>query len=115
MEQNSLKNIVVLKDLPSNIVEEAIVILKTNKKAKKVQKIEKSKKSKEHEKKLKQNEYILKEAEMLISDYITGIEEQKRSKKEMAQESEIKYRRVKNYSFITSLILLIESIYLFIK
>lgn len=52
MEQNNLKNIIVLKDLPSNIVEEAIVILKTNKKAKRVQKIEKSKKSGEKEKSL---------------------------------------------------------------
>lgn len=59
MEQNNLKNIIVLKNLPSNIVEEAIVILKTNKKAKRVQKIEKSKKTKEQEKKLKQSDYIL--------------------------------------------------------
>ena len=31
MEENNLKNIVVLKNLPSNIVEEAIVVLKGNK------------------------------------------------------------------------------------
>ena len=32
MDTSSLKNIVVLKDLPSNIVEEAIVVLKENQK-----------------------------------------------------------------------------------
>ena len=32
MDTSSLKNIVVLKDLPSNIVEEAIVVSKSNKK-----------------------------------------------------------------------------------
>ena len=38
MNQSNLKNMVVLKNLPSNIVEEAIVILKTNKKVKKLEK-----------------------------------------------------------------------------
>ncbi len=115
MEQNNLKNIIVLKDLPSNIVEEAIVILKTNKKAKRVQKIERRKKANEQEKKPKQSDYILKEAEMLVSNYIIGIEEKKQAKKENNKKSEIKYRRLKSYAYITSFILLIESIYLLIK
>ena len=37
MEASNLKNMVVLKNLPSNIVDEAIIVLKTNKKAKKLQ------------------------------------------------------------------------------
>ena len=41
MNQGGLKNMVVLKNLPSNIVEEAIIVLKTNKKIKQVEKIEK--------------------------------------------------------------------------
>ena len=39
METSKLKNMVVLKNLPSNIVDEAIIVLKTNKKVKKLQKI----------------------------------------------------------------------------
>ena len=35
MEASKLKNMVILKNLPSNLVEEAIVILKENKKVKK--------------------------------------------------------------------------------
>ena len=46
METSNLKNMVVLKNLPSNIVDEAIIVLKTNKKAKKLQKIEKNNKRK---------------------------------------------------------------------
>ncbi len=115
MEQNNLKNIIVLKNLPSNIVEEAIVILKTNKKAKKVQKIEKREKASKQENKLKQSDYILKEAELLVSNYITGIEEKKDAKKENRKQSEMRYRRLKNYAYIASFILLIESIYLLIK
>ena len=42
MQANKLKNIVILKNLPSNIVEEAIVILKSNKYSKKFQMIEKN-------------------------------------------------------------------------
>ena len=40
METSNLKNMVVLKNLPSNIVDEAIIVLKANKKTKKLQKIE---------------------------------------------------------------------------
>ena len=60
METNSLKNIIVLKSLPSNIIEEAIIILKSNKYAKKFQTIEK--KSREDQSKIEVNkkEYIIK-------------------------------------------------------
>ena len=44
METSNMKNMVVLKNLPSNLVEEAIVILKSSKKVKKLEKIEKNRK-----------------------------------------------------------------------
>ena len=43
MEASKLKNMVVLKYLPSNIVDEAIIILKNSKKAKKIKKLEQNK------------------------------------------------------------------------
>ena len=58
METSNLKNMVVLKNLPSNIVDEAIIVLKTNKKAKKLQKIEKNNKTTENEENKKDKEYI---------------------------------------------------------
>ena len=63
MNQGGLKNMVVLKNLPSNIVEEAIIVLKTNKKIKQVEKIEKEKSIESKEIKNRENDYILKEAE----------------------------------------------------
>lgn len=45
METSNMKNMVVLKNLPSNLVEEAIVILKSSKKVRKLEKIEKKKKT----------------------------------------------------------------------
>ena len=44
MEASNMKNMVVLKNLPSNLVEEAIVILKSSKKVKKLEKIDKNNK-----------------------------------------------------------------------
>ena len=73
MESSKLKNMVVLKNLPSNIVDEAIIVLKTNKKVKKLQKIEKNKNQVENENDKKDKEYILKEAEMIVNNYISKI------------------------------------------
>ena len=39
MEASKLKNMVVLKNLPSNLVDEAIIILKANKRVKKLEKL----------------------------------------------------------------------------
>lgn len=113
MNQSNLKNMVVLKNLPSNIVEEAIVILKTNKKVKKVEKIEKNKTLENTTSKNKDNDYILKEAEMLVSNYISRLEEKKQKKKTNNKKMEEKYKRIKNYAYITSLIIFIETIMLF--
>ena len=78
MESSKLKNMVVLRNLPSNIVDEAIIVLKPNKKVKKLQKIEQNKKIQSNENAKKDKEYILKEAEMLVNNYITKIENNKK-------------------------------------
>ena len=64
MEASKLKNMVILKNLPSNLVEEAIVILKENKKVKKLEKIDKNKKT--EYKRENKKDYVLKEAELKI-------------------------------------------------
>ena len=97
MNQGGLKNMVVLKNLPSNIVEEAIIVLKTNKKIKQVEKIEKEKMTENKDTKTREDDYILKEAEIT-------------NKKEKQ-----KYNRIKNYAYISSFAILIESIILFIR
>ena len=113
MNQSNLKNMVVLKNLPSNIVEEAIVILKTNKKVKKLEKIEKSKMLEDASCKKIEKDYILKEAEMLIANYISSLEEKKQERKINNKKMEQKYKRLKNYAYVASLIILVETIMLF--
>ena len=75
MENSNMKNMVVLKNLPSNIVEEAIVVLKNNKKKNRMP----SNKGKNGEvlmetKKKEDKQYIIKEAEMVIASYIKELE-----------------------------------------
>ena len=103
MEVSNMKNIIVLKNLPSNLVEEAIVILKTNKEAKKLEYIEKnSKQNVDRDKNT--NEYMVREAESVISSYISKIEDNK-NKKTPNINIEKKYKKLKIYSIIASIML----------
>lgn len=106
MENNNLKNIVVLKNLPSNLVEEAFVILKSNKKAKKLAKVEKENIVDVTRKDKKEKEYILKEAEMIVSNYLLKIEDNNKQLKNK------KYKKLKKYACCTSVIIFIETIML---
>ena len=115
MNQGGLKNMVVLKNLPSNIVEEAIIVLKTNKKIKQVEKIEKEKMTENKYTKTREDDYILKEAEMLVNTYISKLEDKKKTREITNKKEKQKYNRIKNYAYISSFVILIESIILFIR
>ena len=80
MNQSGLKNMVVLRNLPSNLIEEAIIVLKSNKNIKQIEKIDKNKVKEEPKEKVKERDYIQKEAEMLISNYIKRLEDRKKEK-----------------------------------
>ena len=108
MEASNLKNMVVLKNLPSNIVDEAIIVLKTNKKAKKLQKIEKNNQVDKEEKKVK--DYILKEAEMLVNSYISKVEIKDIKKDNVSQKQKNRYEKLKKYSIATTVLCIIQAI-----
>lgn len=117
MNQSGLKNMVVLRNLPSNIVEEAIVILKANSKIKQDEKVENNKIQKE-EKRIgnnKENDYILKEAEMLVSNYILRLEKKKKERNEIEKKINTKCKKLKRTVLIMGIIILIETIFLIIK
>ena len=117
MEESKLKNTVVLKNLPSNLIEEAIVILKSNKKAKKLEKIDKEKRNEDEKIKNNKNkkEFVVKEAEMIISSYITKLEENKQNIQKSKIEQTKKVRRLKNYAYISSIIILLQTLLLIAK
>ena len=105
MSNDNLKNIVVLKNLPSNLVDEAIVVLKSKKTAKKLELVEKNS-TICFKKKLNNNDYIIKEAENVVSNYINKIEKGK-SVKNANNNIEAKYKKIKAYSIFVSIILLL--------
>ena len=109
MEASNLKNMVVLKNLPSNIVDEAIIVLKATKKTKKLQKIE-NKKILENQENKKDKEYILKEAEMIVNNYISKIENKENDKIIISKDTEGKYKKLKKYAIATTIMCIIQAI-----
>lgn len=95
MNSKVMKNIVVLKDLPSNIIDEAIVILKDNSKIKSLEVIEKNELVESKHKTNDNKEYILKEAEMVISNYISDVKEEKQLKSVNIKSLEKQCKRLK--------------------
>lgn len=91
MEESKLKNMVVLKNLPSNLIEEAIIVLKPNKNARKLEKIDNDKINKvEKSKNVIEKDFVVKEAEFVITSYISNVEKNVKKKKKLKQN------RVKN-------------------
>ena len=106
MDIGQMKNIVILKNLPSNIIDEAIVVLKPNKKIKKMQYIKNKEQQGNGQK--PGNGYIVKEAEMLVNNYVMEIEKDRKSKRH--EEWEKKYNRQKYISFALAFVALVEFI-----
>ena len=113
MESSDMKNMVVLKNLPSNMVEEAIIIFKESQKVKQEEFIDKSNQKSFTEIQPKSKEYILKEAEMLVTDYINKIENKNKiGKAEINIKA--KYNNLKKYSIVSTVLLIISLIINFI-
>lgn len=112
MQSSDMKNMVVLKNLPSNMVEEAIIIFKETQKVKQKELLEQRKEIDLIETQTKSKEYIVKEAEMLVTDYISKIEKNKKSINKKCIEH--KYKILKKYSIILTVFLFISLIINFI-
>ena len=106
MNIGQMKNIVVLKDIPSNIVDEAIVILKNNDYTKKIALIDNKKTYTENEDNNKNYDFIINEAENVIKDYIKSIEKPKEIKMNI-NKIIIKYKKLRVYSFFLGIIAII--------
>lgn len=113
METSNLKNTIILKNLPSNIIEEAIVVLKAGSKIKSLEKIDKMEQNKNEKQKEKGKNYIAKEAEMIINQYIDRVEQKKKIEKENKNLKQ-KYNKIKKFTIGTSIIAVLEMILLII-
>lgn len=108
MNESKMKNMVILKNLPSNIVEEAYVVLKPNKNFRKT--IENQKCSTERI----TTDYVVKEAEMVVSNYLERIENKKHIKNLEVEKIEKKYNKMKKTSMILAGILILNIIVNFV-
>lgn len=114
MNNSNMKNMVILRNLPSNLVEEAIIILKENKKVRKYQYIDKEVNknvdiSKEKARKTGDNsEYIIKEAENVIANYISNLETKSPKWKNNMKKLEKKYKQSKQLNFVLGFVAIIS-------
>ena len=98
MDTNNMRNTVILKNLPSNLIEEAFVVLKKNQRIKKFEYVDNQKENFCFEKNQDEdNEFVIKEAELLISNYIEKIENQDMCGNKANLEFEKKYKKWKSY------------------
>ena len=111
MQSSDMKNMVVLKNIPSNMVDEAIIIFKQSQKVKTPKFLDKNNKEDFAENQTKSKDYILKEAEMLVTDYINKLEDKAEKSSKNIRE---KYRNLKYYSIISTTLLIISLIINFI-
>ncbi len=103
METSKMKNMVVLKNLPSNMIEEAIVIFKENSKIKAKDVINKSNQLSQVQEKSK--DIIFKEAEMLVNDYVKRVESSKNRK---IFDKKINDKFLKKYSVVITILFIIS-------
>ena len=102
MVNNKLKNIIVLKGMASNIVDEAIVILKPN------IDLEKSSnyvKNKDGNAKSKKKKSVVSEAEYIINNYIQEIEKTNSKRKNKRIEKNYKYSKILNIVLVIAFII----------
>lgn len=109
MDISKMKNMVVLKNLPSNIIDEAIVILKSNKEIKKLEKIEKNKNKKQEIDVEKDKEYMIREAQMLVNDYISKIENKDEIVINRENKRIVKHRKL---FYLLVIVAIVEGIFL---
>lgn len=115
MNVSQMKNILVLRDLPSNIVDEAIIILKNHKIVKKKEIVESAGITKKFEDNFDgSNELAVKEAENLIQDYLKKLEKSKMEKKHTNTILN-KYRKLQLVSILLTIISVIGIILCAIK
>lgn len=110
MDINKMRNIVILKDLPSNLVEEAFVVLKKNQKIKKMEYADSKFENVAKDYEENDEQYVVKEAELLISNYIKQFE----NNTEVEKNNNVlkKYKKLKFISIFLGLGFIISMFFL---
>lgn len=116
MEVHHMKNMVILKDLPSNMIEEAFVVLKGNRQIHKVVETVEQKKREENKKiKVKTEDYVVKEAELIIQEYIQEVDEKEYTVRSHHKKLMQKYKKMKAATIFFSMFSLLSVISILLR
>lgn len=119
MSKEQMKSIIVLKNLPSNFIEEAIVVVRDGKKVKnpeyKVMQSFMSEKDLGNIEQIKREkrQYVVKEAELIIKGYIEEIDSKRKSKN--MNKMTAKYRKINIINYFLALVTFMSLIVAFVK
>ena len=114
MDKSNMKNMIVLKDLPSNIVDEVIVVLKNNKKINNYLFVKNKVKKDEIQEIKNDKKYVIKQVEMVILNYLKEIENPI-SKKKSQNGLQRKYNKLKQINYFLIFLCFIITIAYLIK
>ena len=123
MNSENIKSIIILKDLPSNFIDEAIFVVKNKKEAKNLNyqdllsnknKVIQGYMNEEDLKKIEKinkegRSYIVKEAEFVVNGYINKLDKSLEEKK--VKNLERKYKRTKILNFILGTTIVVSLIF----
>lgn len=107
MNNQDMKNIIILKDLPSNIIDEAIVILKSSINIKKKVKIMNNQDE-------NINDCIISEAQEIITNYIEQAEKKKIEKRN-EKKINFKYKRLQILTILLGILFIVSLLICLIK
>ena len=107
MQKSKMKNVVVLKNLPSNLIEEAFVVVKSKKIARSLEYIDgKNGKIKSD---CKESDYIVREAESVLFSYANLVEKKEEKRENIPLKR--KYNMTKLYGALVTLAFIVTVIF----
>lgn len=110
MDASRMKNIIVLKDLPSNLVDEAIVILKNGSKIRDKEVVDNNRQTSFEENGEGNYEIAIKEAELLVDDYIKKLEKPKeKMPNSNVRKMHLKYKKLQICSLLLGITTIIRN------
>ena len=98
MEKGKMKNVVVLRNLPSNLIDEAFVVVKSKNVARSLERIDG--KNENIDRKNKDDGYIVREAESVLSSYVSLVE--KKDDKKVVFGLKRRYNMLKIYGVLVT-------------
>ena len=106
MEKCKMKNVVVLRNLPSNLIEEAFVVVKSKKIAKSSERIDA--RNEKIDGKNKDDGYIVREAESVLASFVSFIEKKERKKVDLGLKR--RYNMLKIYGVLVTVAFMVAII-----